>query len=582
MLILKLMAITNQMKLNHFLQMSTLRSLSVHSIARKIVRSIVKQNIVKVIFCFFLVFTNSALFAKAIDTETKTVTFALTAEPPDLNSLRSTDQISFFVIEHIMDGLLVYDEHDALIPAIAKSWKLDEKSVTFYLRDNALWSDGKQVTAYDFVFAWQTVVKPETASRYAFILTPIKNAEQIIAGKMAAKNLGVEAMDELTLKVHFERPCPYFLSLTTFPTYFPVREDFYKKQGEQYFSDTKNMIFNGPYLLSKWVHGASMRLEKNPYYWNKGNIKINAIDIPYISADPNVHFNLFRNNEIVLAGLDTDSIKYALQERMLIKKFILGAVFYVEFNHQPERISANKNFRKAIQHAFDPEELVYKVIGLPGNKVAYSIFPTWLDGETDKFSKEYPPRKPEIDLALARTYLEKARQESGLEKIPPVILLTGDSPIANKEAEYFQALLKETLGLEIKIDKQIFKQRLAKMAAGEFDMVLAAWGPDYHDASTFGDLFYSKNHNNHGRYNNPQYDFWVNYALNNTDVSKRMKAFSEMQNIIYEEVVLLPTFERGIVYVQNPQLKGLKRRIFGGDPSFRYAYIEEKQNKQEE
>ena len=536
---------------------------------------IVKHNICKTIFFVVFVLMTSTAFAKALDVESKTVTIALTAEPPDLNSLRATDQISFFVIEHVMDGLLAYDEQGVLIPALAKKWQLDESGVTFYLRENALWSDGKAVTAHDFVFAWRTVLKPETASRYAFIMAPIKNAEKITAGELDSDSLGVEALDEFTLRVRFERPCPYFLSLTTFPTYFPVREDFYNNQGEKYFSDIKNMIFNGPYVLSKWVHGASLRFEKNPNYWNKENIKINVINVPYITADPNVTFNLFRNNEIVLAALDTDTIKFALQERMLIKKFILGAVFYVEFNHRQNHISANKNFRKAVQHVFDPEELVNKVIGLPGNKVAYSIFPTWLEGEKEKFYKEHPPLKIKKDTALAKSYLEKARQELKLEKIPPIVLLTGDSQIANKEAEYFQAMLKETLGLEIKIDKQIFKQRLAKMSAGEFDMVLAGWGPDYNDPSTFGDLHYSKNATNHGKYNNAQYDFWVRHAMNNTEVSERMKAFSEMQKIIFEDAVLLPKFERGIVYVQNPQLKGVTRRIFGGDPSFRYAYIEE-------
>jgi len=535
-----------------------------------------EQNIYKMIFCLYLVFVSTSLFARAIDVETKAVTMALTAEPPDLNSLRSTDQISFFVIEHIMDGLLAYDAQGELIPAIAKSWQLDETGAIFFLRENALWSDGKPVTAHDFVFAWQTVLKPETASRYAFIMAPIKNAEKITAGTMDASNLGVEAINNLTLKVTFERPCAYFLSLTTFPTYFPVREDFYKKQGERYFSGIDSMLFNGPYILKKWVHGASLRFEKNQNYWNKDNININIIDIPYITADPNVIFNLFRNNEIIFAGLDADTIKFALQERMLIKKFILGAVFYLEFNHQQGRISANKNFRKALQHVLDSEELVNKVIGLPGNKVSYSIFPGWLEGEKDKFYKEYPPLKVSKDISLAKSYLEKAKKELGIETIPPIVLLTGDSQIANKEAEYYQALLKDTLDLSIKIDKQIFKQRLAKMSAGDFDMVLAAWGPDYNDPSTFGDLLYSKNNNNHGKYNNVQYDFWVKHTMNNTNVSERMRAFAEMQKIIHEDAVLIPRFERGIVYVQHPQLKGLTRRIFGGDPSFRYAYIEEK------
>src|SRR5690606_1146884 len=144
---------------------------------------------------------------------------------------------------------------------------------------------GEKVTAHDFVFAWQTVLNPETASRYAFILAPIKNAEAIAAGKLSPELLGVKALDDFTLQVTLERPCAYFLNLTTFATYFPVRKDFYLQHKERYFADTDNMIFNGPYTLNKWVHGATLRLEKNKIFWNAQAININTIDVPFISTD---------------------------------------------------------------------------------------------------------------------------------------------------------------------------------------------------------------------------------------------------------------------------------------------------------
>lgn len=523
---------------------------------------------------FMSLVLQATLNAQAVGYNTQKIQIAMGAEPPDLNYLKATDQVSFFVIEHVMEGLLAVGQHGELIPGIAEDWELNEKEAKFFLRKNALWSDGKKVTAHDFVFAWQTVVNPETASRYAFILAPIKNAERIAEGKISPDLLGVKALDDFTLVVTLERPCAYFLNLTTFPTYFPVRKDFYLQHKERYFADVDNMIFNGPYTLNKWVHGATLSLEKNKNFWNAQAIKINTIDVPYISTDANVIFNLFRNDEIAIAGLEEGTIKLALQERMLIKSFNLGAVFFIEFNHQENSITANVNFRKALQHVFDSKELVYKVIGLPGNKPAYSIFPSWLMGEKDFFYKENPIKKPTIDIHLAREYLEKAKKELKLNEFPPLILLTSETPVGGKQAEYLQALFKDTLGLEIKIDKQIFKQRLAKMASAQFDLVLAGWGPDYNDPSTFGDLFYSKNHNNHGRYNNQRYDYWVEQAINSSDVKLRTHAFAEMQNIIYNDVVVLPQFERGIVYVENPQLKGVVRRIFGGDPSFRFAYIE--------
>ena len=134
-------------------------------------------------------------------------------------------------------------------------------------------------------------------------------------------------------------------------------------------------------------------------------------------------------------------------------------------------------------------------------------------------------------------------------------------------------MLKKNLGIDIKIDKQIFKQRLAKMTSGEFDMVLAGWGPDYDDPLTFGDLFASWNLNNRGRYNNPEFDRQVRIAQNEIDPKTRMDAFGEIQRIIIEDVVILPGYERGLVYVSDPRLKGMVRRQAGADPDFTNAYI---------
>jgi oligopeptide transport system substrate-binding protein len=100
------------------------------------------------------------------------------------DTTRSTDQISFFILGHVTEGLLRYDDKNRLVPGVAERWDIRADGATFWLRNNARWSDGKPVTAHDFVFAWQTVVDPATASQYAFITYSVKNAEAINTGKM--------------------------------------------------------------------------------------------------------------------------------------------------------------------------------------------------------------------------------------------------------------------------------------------------------------------------------------------------------------------------------------------------------------
>ena len=224
----------------------------------------------------------------------------------------------------------------------------------------------------------------------------------------------------------------------------------------------------------------------------------------------------------------------------------------------------------------DPDEVVYRVIKLPGNLPGRSLFPVWLDGVEGKFREEYPAKKIVPDRIEARRQLALAKKELGLEKLPPLTMLSDDGALGDKLTEYFQETLRRELGLEIRIDKQIFKQRLAKMTAGDFDVVLAGWNPDYPDPLTFADLFASWNSNNRGRYNNPKLDQLVAVAQNSTDVQTRMDAFGEIQRILIEDPPMVPTYEPGVVFVVDPRLKGVVRRVAGSDPDYTNVSIVEK------
>jgi oligopeptide transport system substrate-binding protein len=215
------------------------------------------------------------------------------------------------------------------------------------------------------------------------------------------------------------------------------------------------------------------------------------------------------------------------------------------------------------------------VMKVPGNLPGETLFPAWLPGVKGLFREEYPPAPLRIDVGEARRHLALALEELGLDVMPPLVLLTGDDSISNAQAEYFQNVYKRMLDIDVKIDKQIFKQRLAKMTAGDFDLVMAGWGPDYDDPLTFGDLFSSWNKNNRGAYANPKLDEQVRVAQSSLDVTARMEAFAAIQRIIHDDVVIIPNYERGIVFVRDPRLKGMVRRVVGQDPDYINAYIEE-------
>jgi len=510
----------------------------------------------------------------AIDPVNNEISFVMTEEPQWLNTVRATDQESFIIIDHISEGLMTSDENNQLTGGVAERWELTDEKATFWLRKDARWSDGVPVTAHDFVFAWQQVANPANAAEYAFLMRAFTNGADIIAGKMPPESLGVEAIDDHTLVAHLTSPTAYFLELVTFISFRPVREDYYRAQGQRYAADADKMISNGPFVLTDWVHGASLRLEKNPHYWNADAIKLDAINIPYITSDPNARFNLFMDGKIALArNLDYSAAKMALHRRQKLRSFQDGTVFFIEFNHREGRPTSNLNLRRAMRAVYDAAELTYKVIGLPGNTPSYSLFPAWLEGDDDKLLVQYPPRKPELSVERGRQYLELAKQELGLEEIPPLTLLLSDTPNSVKQGEYFQNVMARSLGLDIRLDRQIFKQRLAKMTAGEFDLVAAGWGPDYNDAMTFADLFTSWNLNNRGRYKSQNYDELIVEAQATTDKQRRNQIFSKIQDLVFDDVIIIPQYERGFIYVQDKRLEGVLRSRIGGDTNFSYSWI---------
>jgi oligopeptide transport system substrate-binding protein len=513
---------------------------------------------------------------RGLDLESRTVTTSVRNEPPNLDTTRSIDVESYNIQHTVMEGLLRYDVNSNLQPGVAERWELDERRAMFWLRADARWSDGQPVTAHDFVFAWRTAVNPATASQYAFLLYPVKNGAAINRGEMPPEALGVRAAGDRVLEVDLENPIAYFHKLTAAQTYYPIREDFYKSRNGRYGADAEDLLYNGPFRITRWVHGASLRMERNELYWDKDAIWLNVINIAYITPDAVARLNLYQDGRVAdVDYLPGEALDQVLQQRWPLRKYNDGSMWFIEMNFREGRLTRNFHLRRALQLANDQTELVYKVLKTPSLTVAESLFPGYVKGERGLFRQEFPPPRVTTDLAAARAELELARQELGLEAFPPLVLLADDTPGAITHSEYLQEYLRRHLGLEVRIDRQNFRQRLEKQNQGEFDLTIKGWSADYDDPLSFADLFASWNLNNNGRYNNPALDEQVRIAERSLDQAERLRAFAEVQRILIEDAVILMAYERGVLYVQDPRLKNVARRVIGPPTDYSRAYISE-------
>lgn len=513
----------------------------------------------------------SHVAADAVNFAEQSIRVALLQEPPSLNSIMTTDLVSFFVLGHTMEGLLRYDRRGRLTGGVAESWQVEPTRLTFTLRATARWRDGRTVTADDFVFAWRRVNDPATASPYAGSMAPIKNATAVQQGRMPPAALGVSAPDARTLVVELERACGYCLELVTLGTFLPVRQDFFESTDGRYGTGAAYLLANGPFEMTEWVHESRLVMRRNPAYWNADAIMLNEINVAYITSDNRTRLNLFRDNQIALARLGAETARDAARGGMRLRTFASGGLSFLWMNMRDGRATADIRLRKAIQAVADPETYVNQVVAIPGYRPTRTLFPAWLRGMAGPFVDEFPPAPVGVDTDEARQLIEAVRTTGLLEK--PLVILTVSSPTGSRAAEYFQGLLRQKLGVESKVDQQSFKQYLQKARGGQFDLALSSWYPDFNDLVTFADLLDSGNPNNRGRYVNSEYDRILDILESEVDPGARFSAAAELQRIAIEDAPLLPMAETASAYLVHPKLRGVVRRVLGADPDYTFARV---------
>ncbi|MDA0788458.1 MAG: peptide ABC transporter substrate-binding protein [Proteobacteria bacterium] len=509
----------------------------------------------------------------AVDFDSQRITVALTQEPPSLNTIRMTDAVSLFVIGHTEEGLLRYDRRGQLVGGVAERWEVTPQRMTFWLREDARWSDGSAVTAHDFVFAWQRVNDPTEAAPFAAIMYPIRNAEAVQKGDLPVTSLGVRVSEDGALLVELEHPCGYCLSLMSHATFFPVKQAFYEQVGDRFGAEASTLLANGPFVLTAWTHGARLVMQKNPLYWNASEITLTEIEVGYITEDNRTRLNLFVDDNIALVRLGAETVKDASARGLRLRTFASGGLSFLRFNVRDGHPLQHRQLRAAIASVFDSEVYVNKVVAIPGYRPANTFFPGWLRGVEGRFVNEYPVEPRPVDPERGRQLISHLKTELKTDTIAPLTLLTVTSPTGTKVAEYFQGLLKQTLGLEVRVDQQTFKQYLDKSRKGQFDIMFASWYPDFDDIMTYADLQASWNGNNRGGYVNPEYDRWVRVLQSSSNQRTRMDAAAELQSILIEDLPVLPTAETGSAYILHPRLKGVVRRVIGADPDYTYARV---------
>lgn len=495
-------------------------------------------------------------------------------EIPSLDTAKTMDGTSAHIMQNIFEGLYALDDQDQPIPAVAKSFKRSEdgKKYTFDLRKDAKWSNGDNVTAHDFMFAWKRAIIPETASQYASMLFYVKNAKEINKGTMPLDALGVKVINDYKLEVELEQPIPYFLQLLALPIYLPQHESFLKEQGKNYALEPNNLIYNGPFVLEKWKHEQEFQLKKNATYWDEKKVKLDEINFQIVKDTMTV-VNLYEAGDLDRVPINSQFVdKYKGSKELHMSSE--PGIAMLRFNEQNNAL-ASKKVRQSISFALNKEDFVAHFIN-NGAKPASGLVPVGhVNEETGKDFRKENGDLSSYDLQNAKKIWAEAKKELGVEQVN-LEFLTFEQDNAKRMAEYIKGDLEKNLqGLTIQIKQQPFKQKLQLEQTGAYDISMANWGPDYKDPISYLELFTTGNLNNKMNYSNLHYDELIKKAKTDfvLEPEKRWVALLEAEQVLLEDAAVAPLYQSGSAYVQKDYVKGIEKHQFGGIYTYKNAYI---------
>ncbi len=468
-----------------------------------------------------------------------------------------------------MSGLTELAADGTPLPELAETWDVSDDGLvyTFHLAD-AKWSNGDPVTASDFVYAWQRLDNPDTASEYAFILDTvhIANAAAVNAGEADPSELGVKAVDDKTLEVTLTLPCDFFLSLLAFPSFFPLNQKFYEAQGDQFALSPDNLLYCGPYTMTGYQQGSEYTFEKNPDYFKADQMTdyVDKIVFRYLQDTQSAMLD-YQSGNLDVVKLQGDQVdQYSGTEGFTNR--MTGYLWYlsIDFNtsvHPENSQFANVNLRKAMSLAIDRDTIATNVLK-DGSIGADGLIPKDLaTGPSGEDFREENGKLTEYNLDQAKEYYAKALEELGTDTVS-FELLYEDSEASKAVAEYIQSNLK-AIGMDVTLNSKPKKTRLQLMNDKDYNVALTRWGPDYADPETYFDLFTTDNTaNNSGSYSNADYDALVKAAGSGedaTDSAKRWQDYLDAEKIIVQDDPgVIPVYQNGGAMMINPKVTGIE------------------------
>jgi len=446
--------------------------------------------------------------------------------------------------KRLYSGLVSFDPRLNLTPDLAETWDVsaDGTVYTFHLRSNAVFHDGRPVTAGDFVYSWERALSPALASDTALTyLGDIVGAKEMAAGQ-ADHVSGLRAVDDHTLEVTIDAPKPYFLLKLTYPTAF-VLDKKNVESGPDWYRQPNG---TGPYKLIEWTSFQRIVYQANADFY------LGAPSIPYVvvnlySGDSQ---RLYESGEVDITGVYSIE-RFTDPTEPLHNELLTGVELctsYVVFDNTRPPFD-DVNVRKAFSMAFNRQQYIDVVMrghALP----AIGLYPPGLPGFN--IALQGLPYDP----AAARDLLKQSKYGTNL---PPIVYTnSGLGSYVSADVAALIQMWEQNLGVTITVENIEPNYYLESIYSGNHGQIFdGGWCADYPDPENFADvLFHTGSQQNNGGYSNPALDAILEQARTERDVTQRIALYQQAEQMIVDDAPVLFTVHYLSYQLVKPYVKG--------------------------
>jgi oligopeptide transport system substrate-binding protein len=472
----------------------------------------------------------------------------LQAEPVTLDPALAEDGTSLLVLSNVMDGLVGHDSRGKLEPRLAESFQISDKGrkIEFKLRPGIQWSDGKPVTAADFVLGIQRSLAPSSASKIATLINAIKGARLYRQGKLPPSALGVRADGDRVI-IELERAAPYFVEALTLSIASPSRQDVLDTHSGRW---PENAPATGAYRIVSHENEQKWVLEKNPRYWNFNPREPDRVEF-VIVKDESTGTNLFKQGKLdILTRVSLTDIPGFRQEGVL-RSAPFSATYYLSFNLRKPPFK-NRDLRRAVSGAINREELVEALQS--GATPARSWVPPSIEG--------YIPYS-----SPASTFAESIAK---IRKNPPRTPINAGFDSSDRNSMVMQKVqsdLRKNLGLELSLNNMDWKSYVKQLATDPPSLYRMGWLSPFSDPISSLEAFTTGNPNNYAGYANPVFDHLVEQIGALAPGPERLRKILAAEEILVDEdAALVPLFHYVQLHAVSSRVQGFSVNPFGVIP----------------